>query len=192
MKVVYPFAFILTLAVVGCAPVYNAPQNQTNVQDKYSRTVNMSYDKTWITLVEYASSNYFAIDNFEKDSGLMTLNFGSQDPSLFVDCGMIKFPDGSYEGPFVEGIERAGKAELDGRMNLFIKPISANVTQVVVSARYVFSAKEKGLKKKIWTFDSGGSAVKNYGPTKMKVICQPTYMAEESLLNSLSDGMSHN
>ncbi len=135
-------------------------------------------------MVDYASSSFFAIDNFEKDSGLMTLDFGSNNPAEFVDCGYLHAVAVRYDGPFIEGIQSFGSVVLDGRMNLFVKPISPNITEVKVKARYVLTAQEVGAKQ-IWAFDTGGSDAKKFSGIPNNVVCRPTNVAEETILKAI-------
>ena len=77
-----------SLAISACATVPPATYTAPTPKD-YSNTitVNRDFSQTWENLIGYASQTFFAIENFEKDSGLLTLSFGSGNVSRFVDCG---------------------------------------------------------------------------------------------------------
>jgi len=64
--------YVLLLLLIGCVPTYQAPiildYNQAG-----TIKINKGFDEVWTSLIEYSASSFFAIDNFEKDSGLMTL-----------------------------------------------------------------------------------------------------------------------
>jgi len=89
------FALILS----GCATnSYTPPSSLAKDEAKHEVMVNKSFDATWASLIDYASGTFFAIDNFEKASGLITLSFGAADPSHFIDCGQMVAP--IFQGSF--------------------------------------------------------------------------------------------
>src|SRR3990167_1761700 len=116
MKIVSLVAVALALAIIGCGvkyPEYQPPAPQSYNSDNV-RTINKNFEQTWTALIDYTSSSFFGIDNFEKDSGLMTLDFGSNDPAKFVDCGTLHSVAVKYDGPFIEGIQSYGSVILEG------------------------------------------------------------------------------
>lgn len=186
MKKVCYLAVALSVVMMGCGVKY--PEYQPPTPLSYNaenvKTINKNFEQTWTALIDYASSSFFAIDNFEKDSGLMTLNFGSNDPAKFVDCGTVHSVAVKYDGPFIEGVQSYGSVILEGRMNLFVKSIAPNVTSVKIKARYVLTAQEPGAKQ-IWAFDTGGSDAKKMGGIQTNVVCRPTNYAEEEILKGI-------
>jgi hypothetical protein len=185
---------ILTLSVTvltfySCPryPTYTPPpQSSFDSQDRV-RTINKGFDEVWTALIEYVSSTFFAIKSFEKASGLLTLQFGSGNPAEFVDCGYIKSVARRYEGPVIGGLEQFGSVSLDGAMNIFVKRISDNVTQVRISARYILQAKS-GPGSQTWAFDTGGSDTKQL--EAVVATCQPTHKAERTILDGI-DQIAH-
>jgi hypothetical protein len=183
----YISVFAITLFLLGgCAPKYNPPEPVSGAKKKYTETVNKSFDKTWTSLVSYAGKSFFSIDNFEKESGLMTLNFGATDPSGFIDCGNTEIAIKGYKGTLVNFfITQPNRSiELDGRMNVFVKEIDSNTSKVRVNARYVVTFTNP---QKSWniTFDTGGSG-KHHGNTVTSE-CRPTYKAEKALIEAVSE-----
>ena len=185
---------LVVALLTGCGvtqPTYEAPQRADSVQT--SATVDQSYDETWDHLIQYTSQRFFAIDNYEKDSGLMTLSFSS-DPSRFVDCGYIE-TDGppSYEGPYVAWFEQRSDVNmnLDGRMNLTVQEASEAETMVSVNTRYVVQIETMtGATYGPWAFNTGGSATQsvpsnNFGATDTRT-CRPTHEAEQVILEGLT------
>jgi len=71
----------------------------------------------------------------------------------------------------------------EGAMNIFVKPISSNVTQIRVNARYVFRASD-GYYKQVWSFDSGGSDTQRIGFIP-QMTCVPTIYAEQTILDGI-------
>lgn len=186
MKIIFLFGIAIIVGLISCVkyPEYQPPAPLTYNRDDNVRTINKSFEQTWVALVDYASSSFFAIDNFEKESGLMTLDFGLSDPAKFIDCGTIQAAAVKYNGPFVEGIQAYGSAELVGRMNLFIKSISPNVTEIKIKARYVYTALDAG-NKQTWAFDTGGSDAKKFAAIQTNVVCRPTNAAEGEILKGI-------
>lgn len=81
-------ALLTVFLFAGCGvttPDYTAPQSKASI-DNTTVTLDQSYDQAWDQLIDFTSSRFFAIDNYEKDSGLMTLSFSSE-PGRFIDCG---------------------------------------------------------------------------------------------------------
>lgn len=84
----------------GTTPEYTAPQSKASI-DETTVTLDQLYDGAWSQLINFTSSRFFAVDNYEKDPGLMTLSFSS-DPGRFVTCGNISTDSPpSYEGGHV-------------------------------------------------------------------------------------------
>ena len=143
--------------------------------------INSNYETVWSNLIEYSASTFFAIDNFEKDSGLITLDFGSQSPGQFVDCGTVEKSSGQIS--IVEVFDKEGNPQLAGSMNIIVKKITPDQTKVKVKARYVFSYQNR-VDKEVWAFDTGGSDTQKFGV--WTVTCQPTHKAEETIIEGIS------
>jgi hypothetical protein len=98
-----PVAVLVTIAtsLYGCATGTYTPPTTAQLPD-YERTVDKSFDETWASLIDYSSGTFFGIDRFEKASGLLTLTFGSGEPTRFIDCGHMKaqLPNGQVDMPY--------------------------------------------------------------------------------------------
>ena len=143
--------------------------------------INSDYKTVWSNLIEYSASTFFAIDNFEKDSGLITLDFGSQSPGEFVDCGTVEKSSGQVS--IVEVFDNEGNPKLTGSMNIIVKEITPNQTKVKVKARYVFSYQNR-FDNEVWVFDTGGYDTQKFGV--WTVTCQPTHKAEQAIIEGIS------
>jgi hypothetical protein len=127
----------MTLLMVGCATPkfgYTPP-----VPEKYKNSIVMpyGYDDAWKKLIAAASQSFYAIDTYEKDSGLMTLSFGSGNINAYIDCGTMATNDASEA--YVPRLQNAGySADLNGKMNLLVQSESDSSTRVTVNARYIF------------------------------------------------------
>ena len=88
--------FFMLIALYGlcasaCADKVNvdiAPPQTYDFQD--SKIYNYSYDRVWDAVVKAVGSSYFVLENIEKDSGILSLSFSSQQPKNYIDCGHIK------------------------------------------------------------------------------------------------------
>lgn len=173
------------LLLVGCTATY-APPVQTDFDPSMkTRVVDKSFDETWQTLIEYAAGTFFGLDNYEKDSGLLTLSFGASNPSQFIDGGSWKSQSPRFEGTYVDYVATYLGGRLDGKMNIVVTPVDAEHTRVTVNARYVFGA-TSGM---AWVFDTGGSATvvpsnQALGTTNSRTIV-PTHYAEQMILSAL-------
>jgi len=184
------FALILS----GCATgSYTPPSSMTKEEARQEVTVNKSFDATWESLIDYASGTFFAIDNFEKASGLITLTFGASDPSRFIDCGQMVAQAGavSFQGPYATYMATYRNATLTGRMNLVVRQIEPNKTLVRSNARYNFvSPRDSVFPMVTWTFESGSQATVNVpGATSGTIptrTCRPSYAAERAILEAVS------
>ena len=178
--------FLWLLLISSCAryPTYTQPNRYLTQQEKYARTINKRFNEVWTALIDYSAGTFFAIDNYEKDSGLLTLSFGADNPSDYVDCGHIKTVTIKFDGPVIEACEFHGDADLDGSMNIFVKPILSNVTQVKINARYVLKLFD-GAARQTWAFDSGGSDAKRFSGIQENVVCVPTNKAETTILDGI-------
>ena len=179
-------ALVGALTLAGCmSAIYTPPQ--TPDHDDFRIIVNSGYERTWTAIIDHVSQSFFTIENFEKDSGLITLSFGSDNPSLYIDCGYWKwrvFKRQPYDGPYVGYLQKYHRGTFSGRMNISARPVSSTETEVRVNARYVLSAPPK-----MWSFDSGSSvtiAVPNatFG-TPITRTCVPTYYAEQDILSAV-------
>lgn len=134
---------IATFAILtGCA----AAPSSTYIPptgEEYATSVVMPYDynTSWSKLVRAASQTFFAIENFEKDSGLMTLSFGSENVIANIDCGTM---NGQNYTSF--WMSRTGNSDIDisGKMNLLVQPEGEDQTRVSVSARYIVNMSSSG------------------------------------------------
>lgn len=191
LKKVFGVLFAVTLA--GCASgTYTPPAALDATAMSNERVVNKSYGATWDSLIDYASGTFFAIDNFEKASGLLTLSFGSADPSKYIDCGQFQAQQGArkVDMPYVDYLKSSFNASLQGKMNIVVRSIGPNKTSVKVNARYVFSyPSSQAGSGQTWTFDSGSQATvipsNAISGSITTRTCRPTYFAEKSILEAI-------
>jgi len=185
-------AFAVALLVVGCARGGYQPPTAASIRNE--TVVDRPFDQTWDALVRMTAQTFFAIDNFERASGLITLSFGADNIARFVDCGQFETSGGvvTFSGPWATFVERYAGATLNGRMNLLVQREGANRTRVRVSARYILTIPELQApnQRMLFSFDSTGQATV---PTATPVAgsnrdrtCRPTGEAERTILNAVS------
>lgn len=191
-----PISVLFALSLLtGCGvttPEYTAPQSSAESVTT-SVIMDESYNEAWDKLINFTSARFFAIDNYEKESGLMTLTFSSE-PERFVECGTIS-TDGppAYEGDYVEWFdEQPATINLSGRMNLTVQETGEEQTKVKVNVRYIVTVgNAAGAEFYAWTFNTGGSDTQqvranNFGATQTRT-CMPTYEAEKVIVEGIQE-----
>lgn len=174
--------FFLIMFLTSCVSgVYVKPTHEDK-KENYTLTVNKSFDEVWNQLIEYSASTFFAIDNYEKDSGLITLSFGSSQPSEFITGGYWEAI--GYKGDYVDFSADFNNGRLSGKMNIVVIKVSDNESRVIVNARYVFTTPSH-----TWSFDTGNcdtifASSPPMGTGRERTIC-PTYKAENAILDAL-------
>ena len=57
-------------------------------------------------LINFVNDSFFKIENIEKDSGLLTLSFGSNEAENFIDCGYFEytlfFTGEEFKGSYID------------------------------------------------------------------------------------------
>ena len=117
----------LVLLVAACTQYrYDLPFETRPYEN--SRTLNESYDDAWRSVIDHLSATSFAIDNFEKDSGLITFSFSQSNISLYVNCGGLK--QIGFNGSYADFLKHTAKGTLSGKVNISVREISENKTTV--------------------------------------------------------------
>lgn len=138
----------------GCARgkiSYYAAQGIKNTDN--SIFLKESKDKVWMKLIDGVGESSFVINNIEKDSGLININYGD-DPCSFISCGTLNSyvlnAHGKVKYNFPACIEYKEYEEfnngnlfiirrwitLDGRASIIVQKRN-NGTLVKVNVRYV-------------------------------------------------------
>lgn len=143
----------------GCAgkmtTTLTPPENHAVVD---SRIFNKPYDTVWKAVVQSIGSSFFVLDNIEKDSGILTLSFSTQDAGDYIDCGFVHksgtvqmekqnftYPgtanNYAYRDVWDNGVpvQILRKCSLSGKANILVQRLGANETKVSVKTRYIFS-----------------------------------------------------
>lgn len=178
------FTLWLLLLIAACVPNYTPPKHPTGTLQN-EITIDKSFQEVWSAVIDHATSTFFGVDNFEKDSGLMTLSFGGRNPDRFIDCGWLKTTNlANYDGTTVQALEReALSTNLVGKMNIVVRAETPTRTRLRANARYVYQAQGKQYKP-TWTFESNTSDTQKVG--SVMVTCRPTNVAEQDLLKGVA------
>jgi hypothetical protein len=146
----------MSLAIAGCATstANYAPPTEAKVTN--TKFVNKPFDAVWDGLVKGLSSDFFVINNIDKNSRLINISFTSQRPSDFVDCGTTYRTfknargDQSYSYKTADGADFTATndqglvfnvrrtSRLEGRTNIYIAPENTG-TNITVNTKYIVS-----------------------------------------------------
>ena len=142
-------SLIITILFSSCAVKQNrenvgkyVPPNIDDTNFTNSVITNKNFDETWVSVIDFVSSSFFNIENFEKDSGLLTLSFGSRDAENFIDCGDLEvtfFTGQEFKGSYIDYTQRWLAAVLEAKMNINIQKIDNESTKISINTNYMFS-----------------------------------------------------
>lgn len=146
----------LTLGCLKSATSYAPPQKQ--VPYTASVEVNKPKDQVWKELISALGSQFFVINNLDKESGLINVSY-SGDPEKYVDCGQITYDIENARGPrhyAFAGSQAIAKYEttnnnktqigrmtrkmgLEGRINIIVESLEPSRTKVMVNVKYILT-----------------------------------------------------
>ena len=191
-------SLIITILFSSCAVKQNRdvgkyfPPNIDDTNFKNSVITNKNFDDTWTSVIDFVSGSFFNIENFEKDSGLLTLSFGSRDAENFIDCGDFElntFTGQEFRGSYIDFATRRLKAVLVAKMNINIRKIDNESTKIRINTNYMFTTRSGGRydRSQTYSFISGGYETKNViNPVSGSIptrTCKSTNFAENAILN---------
>src|SRR3546814_17893451 len=79
-------AILLTAGCAAQADLNYRKPTQPSLTN--SRTVNAGFEETWDRLVRNLSSEFFVINNIEKEFRIINVSFQTEAPDRYVDCGV--------------------------------------------------------------------------------------------------------
>mgnify|MGYP001286665185 CR=1 FL=1 len=144
------------LVLSGCATStanYTPPKEHSVVNTK---SINKPFDTVWDSLVRELSSDFFVINNIDKNSRLINISFSSMRPSEFVDCGSTSRTFTNARGEQSYNYQTADSSnftftnnqshafnvkrttKLEGRTNIYVAPEGSG-TNVTVNTKYVIT-----------------------------------------------------
>ena len=163
---------------------------------KNSVITNKNFDETWSSVIDFVNNSFFKIGNSEKDSGLLTLSFGSKEAEKFIDCGYFEytlfFTGEEFKGSYIDYAKSGLLAVLEAKMNITLQKIDDESTNVSINTNYTYSTQhalgyyDPKLNQK-YSFVTGGyqtidviNPIKGSIPTRT---CKSTNFAENAIFN---------
>lgn len=156
----------LPVFVVGCAKPgtysfdYIEPEKYSV---KNEITVDMPFEAVWDGLVRELAKNFFVINNIEKSSRIINVSYLTEHPEDYIDCGQsirktsrgeetreYKYESAGDSTFLLEGGARdyfeysheiQRKTDLEGRINIYVAPVTESKSVVSVNTIYVFNNK---------------------------------------------------
>ena len=172
------------------------PPNIEDTNFKNFVITNKNFDETWNSVINFVNNSFFKIVNLEKDSGLLTLSFGSKEPENFIDCGDFEytlfFTDEEFKGSYIDYAKSGLLAILDAKMNINIQKIDNETTKISINTNYTYSTQHAlgyydPKLNQTYSFESGGyqtidviNPIKGSIPTRT---CKSTNFAENAIFS---------
>ena len=172
------------------------PPNIDDTNFKNSVITNKSFDETWTSVINFVNDSFFKIENLEKDSGLLTLSFGSKEPKNFINCGDFEytlfFTGEEFKGSYIDYAKSGLLAVLEAKMNINIRKIDNESTKVSINTNYTYSTQHAlgyydPKLNQTYSFVSGGyqtidviNPISGSIPTRT---CKSTNFAENAIFN---------
>ena len=174
------------------------PPNIDDTNFKNSVTTNKNFDETWTSVIDFVNDSFFKIENLEKDSGLLTLSFGSKEPENFIDCGDFEytlfFTGEEFKGSYIDYVKSGLLAVLEAKMNINIQKIDNESTKITINTNYTFSTQHAlgyydPKLNQTYSFVSGGyQTIDVINPISGRIptrTCKSTNFAENAILNAI-------
>ncbi len=174
------------------------PPNTDDTNFKNSVITNKSFDETWTSVIDFVNDSFFKIENLEKDSGLVTLSFGSKETENFIDCGEFEytlfFTGEEFKGSYIDYAKSGLLAILEAKMNINIQKIDNESTKISIKTNYTYSTQHAlgyydPKLNQTYSFESGGyqtidviNPIKGSIPTRT---CKSTNFAETAIFNAI-------
>ena len=153
--------FISLITLSGCATSnmnYLPPSTSNKIE--HSVQINEDFEVVWDRLVKNLASDFFVINNIEKNSRIINVSFSASKPSDFVDCGNTTREFSNARGKNTYSYDPADPtrytfankqghmfnavrtSKLNGRTNIYLAPSSTG-TLLTVNTKYVVDVKIK-------------------------------------------------
>ena len=174
------------------------PPNIDDINFKNFVISNKNFDETWTSIIDFVNDSFFKIENLEKDSGLLTLSFGSKEAENFIDCGYFEytlfFTGEQFKGSYIDYAQSGLLAVLKAKMNINIRKIDNESTKIIINTNYTFSTQHAlgyydPKLNQTYSFESGGyqtinviNPISGSIPTRT---CKSTNFAENAIFNAI-------
>ena len=204
MKRILSF-LVMTIFLASCAVEVEeltenvgkyVPPSIDDTNFKNSVITNKNFDETWTSITDFINDSFFKIENLEKDSGLLTLSFGSKEPENFIDCGDFEytlfFTGEEFKGSYIDYAKSGLLGVLVAKMNINIERLDNESSKISINTNYTYSTQHAlgyydPKLNQTYSFESGGyqtidviNPIKGSIPTRT---CKSTNFAENAILN---------
>lgn len=187
--------------LTGCMPsgVYQPPQAPQTLD--YAREVNANFDTTWSTITNVAGATFFNIKNFDKGSGLMTLEYDNMRGNVgaYINCGQFSSSQAAPINPHPDPRSAINymsindiQMHLSGRANVMARPIADGKTSIQINSQYTLVMTQK-IGDKIetigaWNFTSRepDTKVAYVAYKSTNVTCQSSNKLESDFLTEVT------
>jgi hypothetical protein len=179
----------------SCVPtIYQPPpETQTTV---FSREFDAPFDQVWAAVTYVAGSSFFDIKNFDKGSGLMTLQYSNLrgGPGPYITCGTMTggLPLGTITPESNSVLNYiAGRLVLSGRANITVTPRGKRRTTVQINSLYDLEVDQRIGDELLlvghWQFTSREADTHPViiGLQTTAVTCRPSYEIERHFLTEV-------
>lgn len=172
------------------------PPNIDGINFKNFVITNKNFNETWTSVIDFVNDSFFKIENLDKDSGLLTLSFGSEEVENFIDCGDFEytlfFTGEEFKGSYIDYAKSGLLAVLEAKMNINIRKIDNESTKISINTNYTFSTQHAlgyydPKLNQTYSFVSGGyqtinviNPIKGSIPTRT---CKSTNFAEKEIFS---------
>ena len=172
------------------------PPNIDDANFKNSVITNKNFDETWTSIIDFVGDSFFKIENIDKDSGFLTLSFGSKEAENFIDCGDFEytlfFTGEEFKGSYIDYAKSGLLAVLRANMNINIQKIHNESTKISINTNYIYSTQHAlgyydPKLNQTYSFVSGGyqtidviNPISGSIPTRT---CKSTNFAENAIFN---------
>jgi len=173
---------------------YTPPVETSEGLEEFRYVVARDFDATWSSLVDVVASTFFEVQNYEKDSGLLTLVYDSDSPFEYIDCGTWKksYPRGevAFDGSYVGWLMEGEGIESEAKINLRVKEVGRNRSEVEITALYRVEAPAHDSSFRFKTDTRSKKKLReNKAPgTPDFRTCQATRQLERDLLAEIAGG----
>ena len=119
------------------------PPNISDTNFKNSVITNKNFEETWTSVIDFVNNSFFKIENLDKDSGLITLSFGSKEAENYIDCGDFEytlfFTGEEFKGSYIDYAKSGLLAVLEAKMNINIQKIDNKSSKISINTNYTYS-----------------------------------------------------
>jgi hypothetical protein len=195
----FPFGLLPLFGSVltSCGPPGAYVPPPTPPTSSFSRELPASFDQAWSAITNVAGATFFSIKNFDKASGLMTLDYSDlKVANAYIECGtmsggmpLVSFP--ATRPNAVQNYMLISGLTLAGTGNITLRAVGPKRTQIQINSLYRLRAFRRTDQGNVvvseWKFTTR-DADSEMAPVDFRntqVTCRPSYKLEEEFLTEV-------